>query len=199
MTRGRFIVFEGIDGCGKSTQARRFAEERGGRFAFEPGDTELGAQLRAWLLDAHFAMTPRVESLLMLADRSHHVSTVIEPTLDQGVDVLADRFFASTLAYQGYGRGVPLDDLRAATDLAIGECRPDLIVLLDVDVSVARARGALRDDDRFESVPGDFLERVRAGYLEMARTDPHQWEVIDGVGSEEEIAERIRAVLRARF
>ncbi len=199
MTRGHFIVFEGVDGCGKSTQARRFAVERGGRFAFEPGDSDLGAQLRTWLLDAHLDMTPRVEALLMLSDRSHHVTTVIEPTLDSGIDVVADRFYPSTLAYQGYGRGVPLAELWAATRLAIGDCQPDLTILLDVDISVARSRGATRRDDRFESVPGDFLDRVRQGYVEMAAEDPRRWAIVDGNRPEDEVADAVREVLAKRL
>jgi dTMP kinase len=134
----------------------------------------------------------------MLADRSHHVTTVIEPTLDEGIDVIADRFFASTLAYQGYGRGVDLAELWAATNLAIGSCRPDLTFLLDVDVSVARQRGASRQDDRFESVPGDFLERVRDGYRKMAASDSDHWAVVDGTLSEEDVTSRIREVLAER-
>ena len=109
MSRGLFIAFEGIDGSGKSTHARRIARETGALFTFEPGDSELGVQLRELLLHAKVALTPETEALLMLSDRSHHVASTIAPTLAQGRAVIADRFLASTISYQGYGRGVNLD------------------------------------------------------------------------------------------
>lgn len=188
MARGLFVVFEGIDGCGKTFQARRVATARGAHFTFEPGDTPLGAQLRHWLLDAGTSMVPATEALLMLADRSHHVHTVIEPTLEEGRDVVADRFFASTLAYQGYGRGVDLDELRAATDLAIGACRPDLTVLLDLSPEQANERRTRDARDRFESADLEFHERVRESYLAMAAQDPEGWFVVDGSRSPDEVS-----------
>jgi len=193
---GRFIVFEGIDASGKSTQARRLAKEIGGFFTFEPGDTPLGADLRRWLLDAATPMTPQTESLLMLADRSHHVASVIAPTLASGQHVVADRFFASTLAYQGYGRGVDLDALRSATDLAIGDCRPDKIILIDIDVETANERRARNHEDRFESADVDFHQRLRAGYLAMAEENPDAWVVLDGRPSFDDVAAAIDAVVR---
>lgn len=194
MDRGLFLVFEGIDASGKTTQARRVAEARGALFTFEPGDTPLGADLRRWLLDASTTpMTPQTEALLMLADRSHHVYSVIEPTLAQGRSVVSDRFFASTLAYQGYGRGLDLDDLRAATELAIGSCRADLTILIDIPLDVANERRARDHEDRFESADLAFHERVRSGYLELARES--DWVVIDGSGSEDEVARLIDVVL----
>ena len=105
MARGVFVAFEGIDGSGKSGQARRVADARDALFTFEPGDSELGAQLRRWLLDSSATMSPATEALLMLADRAHHVTTVIEPALASGRHVVSDRYSGSTLAYQGYGRG----------------------------------------------------------------------------------------------
>ncbi len=197
MARGRFVVFEGIDACGKSTQARRVATRRDARFVFEPGDTPLGAQLRGWVLDAATPMTPVTEALMMLADRSHHVATVIEPTLAAGTHVIADRFAASTLAYQGYGRGVDLADLHAATDLAIGTCRPDLTVLIDIDVETAHERRARDARDRFESADAQFHERVRDGYLALAKADPAHWCVVQGRGALDEVAAAIDARLDA--
>lgn len=197
MVRGRFIVFEGIDGCGKSTQARRVAAERASRFVFEPGDSALGAQLRQWLLDAATPMTSVTEALMMLADRSHHVATVIEPTLSVGTHVVADRYYASTLAYQGYGRGVDLADLEAATDLAIGTCRPDLTVLIDIDIDTANERRTRNEKDRFESADVAFHERVRQGYLAMADADRAGWFVVDGCAGREEVAAVIDARLDA--
>ena len=155
MRRGTFVVFEGIDASGKSTQARRVAELRDAHFTFEPGDTPLGVDLRRWVLDAATPMTPITEALLMLADRSHHVRTVIEPTLASGRSVVSDRYFASTLAYQGYGRGVDLARLEAATELAIGGCLPDMTVLIDTPLDVANERRAPDVRDRFESADLD--------------------------------------------
>ena len=195
MRRGRFVVFEGIDGCGKSTQARRVASARSSRFVFEPGDSALGEQLRHMLLDASLPMAPVTEALMMLADRSHHVATVIEPTLRSGAHVIADRFYASTLAYQGYGRGVDLAELEAATDLAIGACRPDLTVLIDIDIDTANERRNRDEKDRFESADVDFHERVRRGYLAMADVDPLRWSVVDGRGSPEQVSAAIDARL----
>lgn len=197
MPRGRFVVFEGIDACGKSTQARRVAAARGARFTFEPGDSPLGAQLRHWLLDAATPMSPVTEALMMLADRSHHVATVIQPTLAAGTHVMADRYYASTLAYQGYGRGVDLTDLEAATELAIGTCLPDLTILIDIDIDTANERRTRNAEDRFESADAQFHERVREGYLTIASADPDHWFVVDGRASLDEVATVIDTRLAA--
>ncbi len=199
MSRGLFVVFEGIDGCGKSTQARRVARERDARFVFEPGDTPVGIDLRRWILDAATPMTPATEALLLLADRAHHVHSVIEPALASGRSVVADRFYASTLAYQGYGRGVDLDELRAATDLAIGDCRPDLTILIDLTPSLALEREARDESDRFEIAEAGFHDRVRQGYLELAGEDVDGWFVVDGSPGVSEVAavidQRLAALL----
>jgi len=188
MPRGIFLVFEGIDASGKSTHARRVARAHDALLTFEPGDTPLGVDLRQWLLADLTPMRPETEALLMLADRSHHVASVVAPSLDAGRDVVSDRFFASTLAYQGYGRGVDLADLRAATDLAIGDCVPDLTILIDLDVHRASERRVRDARDRFETSDLDFHQRVREGYLTMAREFADSWLVVDGSGSEEEVA-----------
>ncbi len=197
MTRGIFLVFEGIDASGKSTQAKRIAKERDALFTFEPGDTAVGKDLRRWLLDAATPMKPETEALLMTADRSHHVDTLIKPTLESAKSVVADRFYASTLAYQGYGRGVDLSQLRAATQLAIGDCLPDLTILIDLPVDVANERRERNAKDRFESSDIDFHNRVRSGYLELAKTDGVEWFVVDGTKSEAEVAALIDERLAA--
>lgn len=191
MGRGLFIVFEGGDASGKSTQARRSAEKYDARFTFEPGDTTLGVDLRRWVLDAATPMTPNTEALLMLADRSHHVRTVIEPTLASGRSVVCDRFFASTLAYQGYGRGVSLEQLHAATNLAIGACQPDLTILIDLALEVANERRTFDARDRFESADLEFHQKVRDGYLAMANTFGDQWFVVDGSQDEDAVAAQV--------
>jgi dTMP kinase len=191
---GIFLVFEGIDASGKSTQARRVATEANALFTFEPGDTAMGAELRRWLLDAATPMKPETEALLMLADRSHHVNKMIAPALSSGRHVVSDRFAGSTLAYQGYGRGVDLELLRAATDLAVGSCRPTLTILLDLPVAAAHARRAPSVSDRFESAELDFHERVRAGFLAQATAE--NWRVVDATASESDVAGEIDAHLR---
>ena len=188
MHRGSFVVFEGIDASGKSTQARRVADLHDAYFTFEPGDTPLGVDLRRWVLDAATPMTPVTEALLMLSDRSHHVRTVIEPALVSGRSVVSDRYFASTLAYQGYGRGVDLPRLDAATELAIGECLPDLTVLIDTPLAIANERRAPDVRDRFESADLEFHQRVRDGYLALAAKWGERWCVIDGSQSEADVA-----------
>ncbi|MGC1419039.1 MAG: dTMP kinase [Acidimicrobiales bacterium] len=184
---GLFVAFEGIDGSGKSTQARRVAGERDALFVFEPGDTPMGVDLRHWILEAvSTPMTPTTEALLLLADRSHHVHAVIEPALASGRDVIADRFYASTLAYQGYGRGVDLGQLRAATQLAIGDRRPDVTILIDLSPEVANERSARSSSDRIESADLEFHDRVRQGYLELSRSEAG-WTVIDGARPRSEV------------
>jgi dTMP kinase len=181
-----FVVLEGIDVSGKSTQARRLADRHGALFTFEPGDTDLGADLRRWVLDASTPMAPETEALVMLADRAHHVRTVIAPALEAGRSVVSDRFFASTLAYQGFGRGVDLERLRAASELAVGECWPARTVLIDVALDVVVERRAHDHADRFEAEDLRFHERVRAGYHELARE--YGWAVVDGSGDVEAVA-----------
>jgi dTMP kinase len=189
--RGRLIAFEGIDGSGKSTQARRLAEYFGALYTVEPGGSELGQALRQLVLDASVDMAPETEALLMLADRSHHIATVIEPALAEGRDVVTDRFIASTLAYQGFGRGVDLELLLRATELAIGSCRADVTVLMDVPVSVALERRAPDNEDRFESAGEEFQETVRQGFLELCRAAYGSWIVVDGARSSDAVAEEI--------
>jgi dTMP kinase len=194
-SRGLFVVFEGIDGCGKSTQARRVAGSRDALFVFEPGDSTVGADLRRWILDVATPMAPSTVALLLLADRSHHVASVIEPALSAGRSVVGDRYYASTLAYQGYGGGVDLAELRAATDLAIGDCRPDLTVLIDLDPAIANERRAPDQRDRFESLDPQFHDRVRQGYRDLAAEDPDGWFVVDGTPEERVVAAAIDARL----
>jgi len=188
MGRGLFVVFEGIDASGKSTQARRIADMRDAHFTFEPGDTPLGVDLRRWVLDAATPMSPITEALLMLSDRSHHVRTLIEPALEGGRSVVSDRYFASTLAYQGYGRGVDLARLEAATEMAIGSCYPDLTLLIDTPLDVAIERRTPDAKDRFESADLAFHQRVRDGYLAMAAKWGDRWCVIDGSLDEADVA-----------
>jgi dTMP kinase len=195
VSRGVFVAFEGIDASGKSTVAKIIAERYGATFTIEPGGTPLGVELRKWLLDAGTPMKPESEALLMLADRSHHVFELIEPTLASGQHIVADRYYASTLAYQGYGRGLNLAELQAATDLAIGSTLPDLTILIDLSVEAANERRERDTKDRFESADENFHERVRQGYLEMATTASEKWVVIDGDGTVDEVVARVEQEL----
>lgn len=193
--RGRLLAFEGIDGCGKSTQARRVARARSAIATFEPGDTPLGAVLRGVMLDASVSATPLAEVLVMAADRAQHVAEVIEPALARGDDVVTDRFSGSTLAYQGYGRGVALPDVRRVLEVAAGGCEPDVTILLDCTVEVALSRlGGRGRTDRFEAADGGFLDRVRGGFLALAADSP-RWRVVDASQPLGDVARAVDAAI----
>lgn len=197
-----FITFEGIEGCGKSTQARRLAERLGARALLtrEPGGTPIGRAVRQVLLDpANERLAPTTELLLYFADRTQHVSEVVRPALDRGLTVLCDRHVESSLAYQGYGRGLPLDAIRMLAALATGGLRPDAIVLVDVPVELGLARARRRGaQDRLEAELVEFHERVRAGYEALLAAEPERWLRVDGRGSEEEVFEALLRALAAR-
>ncbi len=203
--RGRLIALEGIDGCGKSTQARALADALGARLTHEPGATELGAGLRALLLAPEVpAPSPRAEALLMAADRAEHVTQVLGPALAAGEWVVSDRYAGSTLAYQGYGRGLDPAALRALVEWATDGLVADLSVLVDVPVEVAAARlaagpGSAARLDRMERLGPAFAARVRDGFLAQAAADPEHWLVVNGEASVGELAAHIVASVRARF
>lgn len=180
-TAGCLVALEGIDGSGKTTQARRLAQTIGAVHTFEPGGTALGELLRRAVLDPGSPdALPRAEALLMAADRAQHVAEVLRPALDSGEWVVTDRFSGSTLAYQGYGRGLDVAALRGVVDWAAGGLEPDLTVLIDVPVDVARGRLAASAPDRLERLEPAFFSRVRDGYLRLAVEAPSKWVVVDG-------------------
>ena len=191
-TRGRLVALEGIDGCGKSTQARLLAERLGAVSTFEPGATPLGVSLRALLLDRDGApVAPRAEALLMAADRAQHVADVIAPALESGRWVVTDRYAASTIAYQGFGRGLDRGELEGLVGWATGGIRPDLTVLFDLPVAVAAARrsgGQGGGDDRMEAEGAAFQQRVADGYLALAAEGTEPWLVLDATEPVEVIA-----------
>jgi dTMP kinase len=189
--RGRLIVFEGGEASGKSTQAARLAADLGAVLTREPGGTDIGKRIRELVLDpGSSAMASSTEALLMAADRAQHVAEVIEPALAAGNDVVTDRYVASSLAYQGFGRGMDVEQLwRLSTEFA-GAMHADLVVLLDVPASVAAAR--LQGRDRMEAAGDDFHARVAEGYRRMAAAHPDHWLVVDGEGSVDEVAVRVR-------
>jgi dTMP kinase len=196
---GRFIVFEGGEACGKSTQARRLAAHLDAVLTREPGGTPPGERIRALLLDpATGGLDPRAEALLMAADRAHHVATVIRPSLDQGRHVVSDRYAASSIAYQGFGRGLDVSEVRRLSDWAADGLWPDLTVLLDVAPEVAAARLG-RSRDRFEREDGEFHRRVADGFRQLAEAEATTWAVLDGTASIEVIADRVRDLVRTRL
>jgi len=195
--RGRFVVFEGGDACGKSTQAARLAARRDAVLTREPGGTPLGERVRDLFLDpASGPVDPRTEALLVAAARAQHVAEVIAPALEGGRDVVCDRFTGSSLAYQGFGRGLEVDALRGLSRFAAGGLEPDVYVLLEVPAALARQRlGA--DRDRMEAAGDDFHERVRAGYSALARSDG--WVVVDGSGSIDEVERAVWEAVSGRL
>ena len=196
---GRFIAFEGGEGSGKSTQARRLAERLGALLTHEPGDTPLGASVRAILLDAaDLEVTPRAEALLMAADRAQHVAEVIRPALASGRTVVTDRYTPSSIAYQGYGRQLDPREVGELSAWATQDLLPDLVLLLEVPLSVSQDRtGGARD--RLEAAGPEFHRRVHDGFLQQAIADPDRFAVIDGTQAADAVAAQVWDVVSLRF
>jgi dTMP kinase len=196
-----FVTLEGMEGSGKSTQGPRIAAALGPDTVLtrEPGGTGLGRGIRALLLDPAGVVAPEAEVLLYFADRAQHVAELLRPALAAGRAVVSDRYVDTSLAYQGHGRGLPLDALRHVARLATGGLTPDLTLFFDVPIAVGleriRARGAR---DRIEAEAEAFHQRARAGYDALMREEPQRWVVVDGVGTPDEVEGRACAVLRER-
>ena len=204
--RGVFITFEGPDGSGKSHQLVELASflSRNSYPVFstrEPGGTGIGDKIRAILFDLdNTEMHPRTEILLFQASRAQHVEQIILPRLEDGQVVLCDRFADSTLAYQGYGHQVDLQRLKMVVEFATGGLKPDLTLLLDVDVEVGLRRRAKGGQwNRLDAYELAFHQRVRQGYHEMARLEPTRWAVIDAGKPFEEVQQAIRAIVLKRL
>lgn len=197
--RGRFIAFEGGEACGKSTQSARLAGALGALLTREPGGTAIGRQIRSLVLDpATVDLSPRAEALLMAADRAQHVAELVEPTLAAGRHVVTDRFAGSSIAYQGFGRGLPIEEIRQLSMWATGGIWPDLIVLLDVPVDEADRRlGA--DRDRMEAEPTSFHAAVSTGFHTQAAAEPDRWVVIDGTPGIDDVAKAVSAAVTERL
>lgn len=196
-----FVTLEGIEGCGKSTQARALAAALGPGVLLtqEPGGTPLGREIRNLLLHGG-AMTPAAEVLLYFADRAQHVAEVVRPALAAGRLVVCDRYVDSTYAYQGYGRGVPLELLRHVWQLATDGLTPDLTLLIDVPVELGLGRIERRGShDRLEGEARAFHVRVRDGYHALAREEPQRWQVLDGTRPEQELTRGIVAAVEQRL
>lgn len=200
MSVGRFIVLEGGDGTGKSTQVRRLAERLRGRGhevieTFEPGATALGARLRSLLLEGGTAIDPAAEALLMAADRAQHVAEVLRPGLDRGAWIVSDRFVPSSLAYQGVGRGLGIEPVEALSAFATTGVEPDLVVVLAVSHAEARRRlGGERD--RLEGEAVEFVDAVHRAYADLATS--RGWVVVDGEAGPDAVADAIWAVVEER-
>ncbi len=192
-----FIVFEGGEGCGKSTQTRallRRLSKDGFRAVLtrEPGGTRLGERVRRYLKQTgETRISPLAELFLIATARAQLVSEIIRPELEKGKMVICDRFTPSTLAYQGYGRGLNTDALREVNDIATDGMSPDLIVLLDIPIEDGLGRKKSKERDRFESESLAFHARVRRGYLDLAKADPERWLVVDGRLPKKEIEKKI--------
>ncbi len=196
--RGRLIALEGREASGKSTQADILARRLGAVLTREPGGTALGERIRALLLDPEATtLDARAEALLMAADRAQHVTETIRPALEAGQHVVTDRYSHSSLAYQGHGRGLPVEEVRWVSDWATGRLSPDLVVLVDVPEDVARRRRI--GSDRFELEDQAFHRRVAEGYRLLAAQDADRWRVVDGTGTVEDVAARIWSAVEARL
>ncbi|MEC8999566.1 MAG: dTMP kinase [Actinomycetota bacterium] len=198
---GRFIAVEGADGTGKSTQARLLAEHLDAVFTREPGGTPLGERIRALVLDPDGdGPVDRAEALLMAAARAQHVEQVVAPALAAGRDVVSDRFVASSIAYQGHGRGLGAKEVTEVNRFATDGLRPDLVVLVVLEAPLAADRlGDDGDRDRIERAGDDLQAVVVDAYRGMAVADPDRWVVVDGSGSIEEVAARVAAAVDARL
>jgi dTMP kinase len=199
MKHGRFVSFEGIEGCGKTTQIALLSNvltERGVPHSVtrEPGGTAVGEGIRKILLNSEtIHLTAAAELLLFYASRSQNILEKIEPSLTRGEVVICDRFYHASMAYQGYGRGIPIEFIEKLTDLVCGERRPEITILLDIEPEVglsrARSRNSKRSEDegRFEMEDVLFYKRIRDGYLDLASREPHRIRVIPANRSIEEI------------
>lgn len=201
-----FLTIEGLDGAGKTTQIgflRRYLEARGleAYYPREPGATALGEQLRLLLLPSETTTNaPEAEALLLSAARAQLVATEIRPRLARGQPVVCDRFADSTLAYQGYGRGLDLESLRVVTQFATGGLVPDLTVLLDLDEDEALRRTCREEASHnfFDRIGSEFRRRVRAGYLAMAADEPGRWLVLNARAPVDDIHRQMCAVVATR-
>ncbi|MBT1681790.1 dTMP kinase [Curtobacterium flaccumfaciens] len=197
---GRFITLEGGDGAGKTTQAELLSAWLGanGRTVVrtrEPGGTDLGVQIRQMVLHERGHVAPRAEALLYAADRAQHVETVVRPAIARGEVVLQDRYIDSSVAYQGVARGLGAEQVRSVSEWAADGLAPDLTILLDLDVTVGRARvAAARGDtfDRLESEAAAFHESVRQAFLAMAEAEPARFLVVDASAPTDTVQDAVR-------
>ncbi|MBI3651672.1 MAG: dTMP kinase [Acidobacteria bacterium] len=211
--RGFFITLEGLDGCGKSTQLERLAAALSQRglavlATRQPGGTEIGTSIRALMIQQHSRLSPVAEVLLMMADRAQHVSDIIKPNLEAGRIVISDRYIDSSVAFQGYGRGLEITAVEALNDLATGGLLPDLTILFELNREAAQARLATRTEKQltdsapmtgFDDEQHDFHQRVQQGYWQLAARHPDRIHCVDADGSVNEVHQRVMALVLERL
>lgn len=199
MKKGLFITFEGADGCGKTTQSKlvqEYLELSGYEVVWtrEPGAKGLGQKIRELLLHYDGDVAPMCEAFLFLADRAQHIEHLIKPAVESGKIVICDRHTDSTIAYQGYGRGEDIKQLKYLNELATGSIKPDLTFVFDVTTDVAQQRVG-DEKDRMESAGIEFHKKVRQGYLEIAKLEPERVKVIDANNGIEKVFEDTKKIL----
>lgn len=199
MNKGLFITFEGVDGCGKSTQMdllAQYLKQKGHDVILtrEPGANGLGEKIREILLNYKGEVSDRCESFLFLADRAQNIDIIVKPAVTEGKIVLCDRHTDSTVAYQGYGRGLDLDRINKLNTLATNGMKPDLTFVFDIDTETSMERVG-KNKDRMESAGLEFQKKVRNGYLELAKKEPERIKVVDASKSIEEIHEQVISLI----
>ena len=195
---GLLVAFEGGDGSGKSTQAALLADQLGAVLTRQAGGTPFGARLREITLsDAGAALDIRSEALLFMADRAEHVDKVVRPALERGQHVVSDRWAYSSLVYQGYGRGLDVDELRRLADWAMTGLWPDAVIFLDIPIEVGAERRHRRnaEQDHFERASDGLQNRVLDGYRRLAEVEPHLWHRVEAQGSVDDVAAKVQAVI----
>lgn len=199
MKKGLFITFEGTDGCGKTTQMKLLAEylQKMGHdivLTREPGAKGLGEKVRDILLNYDGVVSDRCESFLFLADRAQNIDIIVNPAVNDGKIVLCDRHIDSTVAYQGYGRGLDINRINMLNDIATDKRKPDLTLVFDIDVETSMKRVG-NEKDRMESAGKDFHNRVRNGYLILAKLEPDRIKVVNAVQSVEDVFEDVKEII----
>lgn len=200
MATARYIALEGLEGCGKSTHATRLGVYLNAVVTREPGGTSIGTKLREILADPdNTDLHARTEALLMAADRAQHMEQVVRPALNAGQHVVSDRSIYSTLAYQGYGRGLDVDELRRISTWALDGTLPDIVIFMSVPTDILNERLAKRNLDRFEREGADFFARIHDGFRALMAADPMRWIVIDGTMPKDDVEEAIRVEVLSRI
>jgi len=199
MTTARYIALEGLEGCGKSTHALRLATSLDAVLTREPGGTRIGALLRGILADPENTdMNPRTEALLMAADRAQHFADVVRPALGRDQHVVSDRSVYSTLAYQGFGRGLDVATLRGISEWALHGYFPDIVVYISVPTEILNERLAKRTPDRFEREGANFFSRVNDGFRTLIHAEG-DWIIVDGTQSKEKVEKAIHTAVTQRL
>lgn len=203
MKKGLFITFEGADGCGKTTQLnllKEYLENNGYEVVLtrEPGGKGLGEKVREILLNYDGEVSNRCESFLFLADRAQNIDIIVNPAIAQGKIVLCDRHTDSSVAYQGYGRGLDINQINTLNNLATNNKKPDLTLVFDVDIETSMQRVG-NEKDRMESAGKEFFNRVRNGYLELAKQEPDRIKVIDSTKSIQEVQKDVLEIIKTKL